>query len=73
MTIPYTIAAQGMVNIYVTNLYGQRVLTLVSNQDMVPGTYQAQCSIYGLPAGVYFYTMETQGFRESKKLVIIKN
>ena len=73
LTIPYSLARGGVVNIYVTNLSGQRVLSIVNNQEMMPGNYQATVSIYDLPSGIYFYTMEQQGFRQTKKLIIAKD
>jgi hypothetical protein len=73
MTVPYTLASQGVVNIYVTNMFGQRVMSIVSNQDMMPGNYQGTFNVSGLSSGVYFYTMETQGYRATKKLIIAKD
>ncbi|MFZ4590840.1 MAG: hypothetical protein ACOYN6_07570 [Ignavibacteria bacterium] len=47
------------------------VQTLV-NEILQPGTYETKFDGSMLNSGVYFYKMVTEGFTETKKMLMIK-
>ena len=70
-TIRFTIpkATQGSLIIY--NMQGQEVKT-ITNQLFVAGTYEPQFNASGLSSGTYFYRLETEGFSQTKKMILVK-
>jgi hypothetical protein len=42
------------------------------NSKLNPGTYEIQFDAGDLPSGIYFYMMIADGFRETRRMVIIK-
>lgn len=61
----------GLVSLIVYNAIGEEIRTVV-NQKLSPGTYLADFDGSGLPSGVYYYKMETEGFVKTRKMVLIK-
>lgn len=70
-TITYEVAATGFVSMKVYNMLGQQVGTLL-NEVKSPGTYTLNWNAEGMPSGVYFYTMQADGFTATKRLVLLK-
>jgi len=70
-TIGYTIPKSGKVELKIFNLLGQNVAILV-NQYQNPGTYKVAFSGFDLPSGIYFYSIKSAGFFETKKMILIK-
>jgi hypothetical protein len=69
--IKFQIAKSGFVKMIVYNALGKEIKNLV-NQQLQPGTYEADFDASNLPSGVYYYRMETEGFTQTKKMVLIK-
>jgi len=57
--------------LYVYDLIGREIAVLV-NQHLKPGTYEVDFDGSNLPSGVYYYKLESGGFIETKKMVLIK-
>jgi photosystem II stability/assembly factor-like uncharacterized protein len=55
----------------VYDVMGREVLTLV-NERLQPGTYEASFDGSALNSGVYFYRLITEGYCETKKMLLIK-
>jgi photosystem II stability/assembly factor-like uncharacterized protein len=53
------------------DLLGREVTTLV-NEQLKPGTYEAEWDGTNYPSGVYFYKLSTDEFSETKKMVLLK-
>ena len=72
-TINYSIAKSGFVSIKIYNVLGQEVATLVNRKEVV-GNHQVNfdAAKYNLASGIYMYTIRTDGFTFSKKMVLIK-
>ena len=69
-TISYTLGQQDGVELAFFNILGQKVRhTVVGTQP--PGTYTYRFHRLSLPAGVYFYVLETKSAREIGKMVIV--
>jgi hypothetical protein len=42
------------------------------NEEMLPGTYEVNFSGSDMPSGIYFYMLQAENFRESKRMILIK-
>ncbi len=69
--ITYEIPDKSFVSLRLFNLLGQEIATLV-NEQAQPGKYSVTWDGSSQPSGIYFYTMKTAGFQETKKLMIVK-
>ncbi|MBE2227124.1 MAG: T9SS type A sorting domain-containing protein [Ignavibacteria bacterium] len=59
------------VKLIIYDLQGREVTTLV-NDELRPGTYEADWDRSNYSSGVYFYKIITADFVETKKMVLIK-
>ncbi len=59
------------VRIMIYDLQGREVTTLV-NEQLTPGSYSVDWDASGYASGVYFYSLITEGFTETKRMVLIK-
>lgn len=55
----------------VYNMLGSRVDVLV-NQSLKPGSYSVEWNASDFPSGVYFYSISSGNYRESKKMILLK-
>jgi hypothetical protein len=69
--INFSIPKAGMVKLKVFDITGKEVATLVS-QHMNAGTYNADFNGAKLSSGAYFYRLETEGFVETRKMLLVK-
>ena len=60
-----------LVQLKVYDVMGREVQTLV-NESLKPGTYETSFDGSALNSGVYFYKLMTDGFTETKKMLMIK-
>jgi hypothetical protein len=70
-TIKFDVPKPGNVKIEIFNITGQEIETLI-NGDYTPGSYIVVWNAGNFPSGIYFYTMRTNNFRETGKMVLIK-
>jgi len=70
-TVPNITGNLSFVKLAVYDVVGNEVALLV-NEEKAPGDHQVTFDASNLPGGVYFYRMETTGFAETKKLVLLK-
>ena len=70
-TIEYAIATPGRVQVEIFNLLGERVVTLV-DQNQNTGTYRVEFDGANLSSGVYFYSIRANGFFKTKKMILLK-
>lgn len=69
--IKFEIGKQEFVKVVIYNVMGREVQTLM-NETLSPGNYEVPFSASGLSSGVYFYMIVTDGFTETKRMVLIK-
>jgi|GEM_PF-6545275 len=69
--ILYQIPEQSKVKLTVFNLLGQEVMTLV-NSVQTAGNYEVNLNFNGMSSGLYFYTLETDKFKDTKKMMLVK-
>jgi photosystem II stability/assembly factor-like uncharacterized protein len=72
-TIKYKLSNASNVSLKVYDVLGNEVATLV-NEYKQAGTYNSKFSIgnYQLTSGVYFYTLRSEGFSSTQKMILIK-
>jgi photosystem II stability/assembly factor-like uncharacterized protein len=70
-TIEYAIPSLSTVILKVYDILGREVTTLVSEEKLA-GRYMVTFDGSGLSSGVYFYRLETGGYSDSKKFILMK-
>jgi hypothetical protein len=72
-TLPYSSFETGTfhVKLIVYNILGEEVKRLV-DEFKPSGKYETEFNGNNIPSGVYFYVLETSGYRETKKMVLLK-
>ncbi|MCI0472523.1 MAG: T9SS type A sorting domain-containing protein [Ignavibacteria bacterium] len=70
-TIKFAIPKSGNVTLAVYNSLGKEVETLV-NEFMNAGTYEVSYDASKLTSGIYFYKIITNGFAETKRMMLVK-
>ena len=55
----------------VFDITGKEVAVLV-NEELNAGVYNVDFDASNLSSGTYFYRMETEGFSEVKKMIVLK-
>jgi predicted acyl esterase len=69
--IKFNIPKRDNVTLKVFNILGKEVATLVK-ENLKAGTYEVKFDGGNLSSGIYFYKLETQSYKETKKMVLIK-
>lgn len=59
------------VSLIIYDVTGRAMATLVS-QKLSPGEYTYDFNAGSLPSGIYFYSLITENFKQTKKMVLIK-
>jgi flagellar hook assembly protein FlgD len=67
----YSLPKSGKVSLKVYDIIGNLVMTLADG-NLNAGVYNAEFDGSNLSSGIYFYTLEAEGFKETKKLSLIK-
>jgi len=68
-TIGYSLAESGHTRLYIVDLRGEHVGSLVDEERM-PGEYRVEFDASGVPAGTYFYILETPTRRLVERMEI---
>jgi hypothetical protein len=69
--IKFEISKSGFVAINVFDALGKTVGNIV-NGSLAAGIYETEFDASNYPSGIYYYRIETEGFTETKKMVLIK-
>jgi len=69
--IRYSIPEYSSVSLKVFNLLGEEIETLF-NGEQSAGVYEATFDASQLTSGVYFYTLKTDNFISSKKMILVR-
>jgi hypothetical protein len=70
-TIRYSIPSTTSVQLKIYNILGNEIATIV-NEEQPAGNYNIEYDASNLPSGIYFYTLTTKGFSETKKMTLVK-
>jgi hypothetical protein len=69
--INYSIPYESSVKLEIFNYLGEKITTLV-NDVKQKGNYEIEFNSYGLASGIYFYKLSTEGYVETKKMILQK-
>lgn len=69
--IRFSIPEEGFVTLKVFNILGQEVASLV-NEVKTTGNYEVSFDASQLTSGIYFYTINTGNYSQTKKMMLIK-
>lgn len=69
--IEFSLPVTGNVKIVIFDLLGREIETPV-NEQLKAGTYRIDWNAADHPSGVYFYKLQTEGFTETKKMILVK-
>jgi hypothetical protein len=70
---PLIRGARGVVYIKITiyDILGSEVAILV-NEQLTSAVYEVEWNAADYPSGIYFYTLQTGDYSETKKMVLLK-
>lgn len=69
--IRFDIAKTGNVKITLFDVTG-RMVKVITDSKFEAGSHMVEFSGDNLPSGIYFYKLETEGYAETKKMIMIK-
>jgi photosystem II stability/assembly factor-like uncharacterized protein len=69
--IKYQIKNIKFVTLKIFDILGKEITTLV-NEKQSPGTYEVTFDGSKLSSGIYFYRIETDGFTDTKRMILLK-
>ncbi|MFH1527908.1 MAG: T9SS type A sorting domain-containing protein, partial [Bacteroidota bacterium] len=69
--IKFEIERKSLVTLKIYDILGKEVAVLI-NEEKYPGKYRVKFNAGRLAGGIYFYTLKTAGFYQTKKLVLLK-
>ena len=69
--LEFGVRESGFVSLKIFNSLGMEVATLV-NENKAAGNYKVTFNGSNLSSGIYFYTLETGSFKETKRMNLIK-
>jgi len=73
-TIPSNVILSGAKNLVLLKVYdvlGNEITTLV-NEEKPAGSYEVEFNASSLASGLYFYTLQTGNFIQTKKMVLMR-
>ena len=70
-TVEYAVSSPSMVTVEVFDMLSNRV-ALLENASRAAGTYRTSFDTQALPAGVYYFRIDTGGVITLKKLIVVK-
>jgi len=69
--ISFGIPRSGYTTLKIYDALGKEVTSLV-NSELQSGSYEVEFNAENLNSGIYFYKLQTDGFTETKKMVLVK-
>ncbi len=69
--VEFSLPKSSIVKLSVYDILGREVEVIV-NEFLTAGTYKADWNAANHPSGVYFYKLESEGFADTKKMILVK-
>jgi hypothetical protein len=69
--LSFVISHSSFITLKVYDVLGHEVQTLIDEYKN-PGGYKVTFDASGLPSGIYYYRLESAGFSETKKMILLK-
>ena len=70
-TIRFSVPENQLVTLKIYNSIGEKIADLV-NQVLPSGNYQVSWNAENSSSGIYFYTLTTNNFKETKKMILLR-
>lgn len=70
-TVKFSVPTAGNVTLKIYNSLGSELMTVV-NKDFAVGNYVESVNMDGFSSGIYFYTITSGSFKETKKMMLVK-
>jgi photosystem II stability/assembly factor-like uncharacterized protein len=70
-TIEFDIPEKSFVSLFLYDVTG-RLVEVLANELMSPGRYRVSWNGTNYSSGVYFYTLKTESFQQTKRMVLVK-
>lgn len=70
-TISFNIQVPSFTSLKIYDAVGRETATLV-NENLSAGSYEVKFDASQVPSGIYFYTLQTAHYSETKKMILIK-
>ena len=70
-SINFQLLNAGFVKLTIYDMLGREIETMV-NENLNAGTFNAEWNASDFSSGVYFYKLQTEGFSETKRMVLTK-
>ncbi|MBX7045433.1 MAG: T9SS type A sorting domain-containing protein [Ignavibacteria bacterium] len=70
--ISYRLHIAEFVSLKIFDVSGREVARLIDNEFKQADSYSIQFNAENLSSGVYFYSLETEGFKDTKKMILVK-
>ncbi len=70
--ISFTLPENGVIDLNVYNVLGQKVASLVSGESMTAGNHSVSFNASNLSSGVYFYSLKAGNNVITKKMMLVK-
>ncbi len=69
--LKFQMPKSGFTKLVIFDVTGKE-LSILINEELQPGTYEIEWSAVNIPSGVYFYSLITNEFTQTRKMVVIK-
>ncbi len=69
--INYQLTFNSFVTLRIFDLQGKEISTIV-NKKQLAGSHSVEFNATNLSSGIYFYTLQTENFKETKKMLLVK-
>ncbi len=70
-SIEFSVPEKSLVTLKIYDILGTEIATLM-NQEVEGGSHEVQFNASILPSGIYFYTLATGNFVDTKKMILLK-
>ena len=71
-TIPAVTEMTGkVVSLKIYDILGNEIAVLV-NENLYPGTYEVEWNASNFSSGIYFYSLLTDNYKQTRKMVVVK-
>ena len=72
--IKFSVPRREKVSLHIYDVFGREVAVLLNDEMLNSGTYDYDFSAdkFGLSSGVYFYTLKTEKYISTKKMIVLK-
>jgi len=70
-TIKFSVPKTGFVSLKIFDIQGKEVKSLIA-EKFEPGNYEIKLTSEGLSSGLYYYRLQTNGYSETRKMIILK-